>query len=95
MLFLETENDLLVSKTAMNLCILQFLPRHFFKEEILYRGDVPVFVAPSVSQMPEISDSRIFMEVSLGRFNAYTQISLLLKRNIDGVYKAPLFELPH
>ena len=56
---------------------------------------MPVFVAPSVSQMPEISDSRIFMEVSLGRFNAYTQISLLLKRNIDGVYKAPLFELPH
>ena len=60
-LSLVTENDLLVSKAAMNLCILQFLPhRLLFRDQVLYRGAAPVFVTPSVSRVPEISDSRNF-----------------------------------
>ena len=90
------ENDLLVSKAAMNLCILQFLPRRFwFKDQALYRRAAPVFVTPSVSRVPEISDFRNFS----GSFSRWIQCPYMdfsfAWAQYWWCYRAPLFRLAY
>ena len=81
--FLGIENFLLVSETAMNLCILLFLSRRFWfiknqNKKKPYTEERLFLVTPSVSKIPKISDSINFSGSSfrqikcLGRSFSFT-----------------------